>query len=381
MSRLAAVLTALAPIAGPAAAQDGNPTTPGALANPGSYQGSMALQQQEQHQYQQQQQQNQQMQQRLDQTYRQYAPGRGGGGGGPGGGQGVDLWKKPPLAPAQNPLLGRWRQIASRGVSEQNMGGLDALLGGSGSAASLVNGALAGGCKSMFGTGMIAFTPTSLDWVAADGHQEVLNHVEYRANGGEVVVLTRDPGAVPALIFGLPDHDHAVVAFFKCTMERLGAQPQGAQPQGARASAALPKGPTGGAPAAAPSGSANAILRFNVGAAAPGAFTPFVGQQIWVTPEDPAAALGGSPVVRLTTDCANVQACTSDLRLMTGKALGSVRTDAQGRAQTPPIAAGRYFLVGIFPYQGHVLLWNVAVDLRAGSNDVTLGPSNGRAVR
>ena len=56
--------------AGPASAQYDNPTTPGAIANPGSYQGSLALQQQEQQSSAQMQQQNAAMQQRLDQTYR-----------------------------------------------------------------------------------------------------------------------------------------------------------------------------------------------------------------------------------------------------------------------------------------------------------------------
>jgi hypothetical protein len=53
--RLVAVLTGLAllsaGIAGPAAAQDESPTTPGALPNPGSYQGRMALQQQDRQQW------------------------------------------------------------------------------------------------------------------------------------------------------------------------------------------------------------------------------------------------------------------------------------------------------------------------------------------
>lgn len=78
MSARGAFLTVLASAlfacALPSAAQDENPTTPGAIPNAGSYQGSIALQQQQQQQEQAQQQQNLQMQQRLDQTYRAYAP-------------------------------------------------------------------------------------------------------------------------------------------------------------------------------------------------------------------------------------------------------------------------------------------------------------------
>jgi hypothetical protein len=62
--------------AGPAGAQDDNPTTPGAIPNPGSYQGSMQLQQQER--------------QQDMQTRQQYAPAPsyGGNGGGNYGGGG-----------------------------------------------------------------------------------------------------------------------------------------------------------------------------------------------------------------------------------------------------------------------------------------------------
>src|SRR5579872_5215282 len=108
-----ASLAALVPVS----AQDENPTTPGAIPNPGTYQGSMALQQQEQQQYQQQEQQNRQMQQRLNQNYQQYAPGQNGGQMGGGQARGappVNWWAKPALAPEHNPLLGRWHQVANR---------------------------------------------------------------------------------------------------------------------------------------------------------------------------------------------------------------------------------------------------------------------------
>jgi len=80
--------------------------TPGAIANPGSYQGSMQLQREEQQRDSQMQQQNQAMQQRLDQNYRGYAPSGGGMGG---GARTVDWYAKPALSSEKNPLLGRWR--------------------------------------------------------------------------------------------------------------------------------------------------------------------------------------------------------------------------------------------------------------------------------
>jgi hypothetical protein len=366
-------------------------STPGAIANPGTYQGSMDLQRQEQQQYEQQQQQNQQMLQRLNDNYKQYAPsgsaprGRAAGGSPP-----VDWWSKPPLPPENNPLLGRWKQVAAKALSAQQIGGAAVLPGVGDGVASLLNGTLAGGCNSMFGSGVVAFEPTKLQWVAPDGHEEILNNVAYRASGSEVVVVSHDEGTIPALIFGLPNHDHAVVAFLNCTMDRVGARPAAtastATPSASPASVAKPPVVLAAAP---PSGPANAVLSFQVGASATGSFTPFPGIRIWVTPENPQDAMvkaglvaaGGSLSDKVLADCGDVVACTRDLKLMTAQALGSVLIDATGHAQTPTVPAGRYFLVGIAPYGGKLLFWSQSVNLQSGGNSVTLDQTNGSMVR
>jgi hypothetical protein len=346
--------------------QDENPTTPGAIPNPGTYQGSMQLQQQEQQRDQQMQMQNQQMQQRLDNTYRQYAPRQGGSA--VGGGEQINWWNKPPLPADRNPLLGRWRQSAQRGSTQAAPGSFEDL------AAKIVGSTLGGACNSMFGKGVVAFEPDSLQWVAPDGHEEILNHVAYRSNGTGVVVLSRDPGAIPALVFAFPSADHAVVAGFNCAMDRLGAR---------AAMRSAPPAPTAAAP---PSGPANAVLKFNVGAATPGYFTPFAGIQIWVTFEEPTSALAkagitpaadGPLVDWFKADCRIPGHCVRDWHAMTGRALGSVKTDSAGHAETPPIAAGRYYLVGVAPYQGGTLFWHLPVDVQPGSNTVTLDQTNG----
>jgi len=352
---------------GAALAEDENPTTPGAIPNPGSYQGSMALQQQEQQQYQQQEQQNQQMQQRLNQNYQQYAP-RPGGGGGQGGAPQINWWTKPALPAARNPLLGRWRQIASR--APQN------------SLAGLLGGMLSGGCQSMFGKGVVAFEPDSLQWVAPDGHEEILNHVAYRANGADVVMISHDPGAIPALFFGFPNHDRAVVALFNCNMERVGAKPALAPPS----SAGAPQAGTQARSAAPP---ANAVLHLRIGKAAPGSFVPLAGVQVWVTREDPELGLkrasllpGGGPLgQRLADDCHNAANCVRDWRAMEATALGAIRSDAAGLAATPTIPAGHYFLVGFTPTGQTGLFWSLPVDLKPGSNSITLDQTNGTVLR
>ncbi|HKB95977.1 MAG TPA: hypothetical protein VKB94_03950, partial [Rhizomicrobium sp.] len=288
----------------------------------------------------------------------------------------VNWWAKPALPPARNPLLGRWRQIASRQAQNPLAG--------------LLGSMMAGGCQSMFGKGMVAFEPNALQWVAPDGHEEILNHVAYRANGQDVVMISRDPGAIPALFFGFPNRDHAVVAVFNCTMERLGAKPPPSiAPAAPGGRSPAPQSVSSSAPVPSPSGPANAVLNFDIGAAAPGTFTPFAGIQIWVTREDPEAGLiragfpqGPGPLAeRLVADCRIPANCIRDWKAMTSTALGSIRTDAAGHAHTPSIPAGRYYLVGIAPYQGKALFWRRPVNLQAGSNGVVLDQTNGSLFR
>ncbi|MFI4949419.1 MAG: hypothetical protein ACHP7A_00100 [Caulobacterales bacterium] len=348
--------------------QDENPTTPGAIANPGSYQGSMALQQQEQQQAQQIQQQNSQMLRRMDQTYGQYAPGRGGARA---GAPPPNLWNKPPLPPAKNPLLGRWRQGAHREAAATRQFG--------GEIASIVNGAMAGGCDSIFGKGVVAFEPDALQWVAPDGHEEILNHVSYRASGEDVAVLTRDPGALPAMFIGFTNHDHAVVGVLNCTLERVGAQ---------RAALTRPGPPTAGIGPAHPStavAAAGAFLDVSVGAVA----APLTNARVWITRENPAFALSraGYPVASesaaldtMAANCGTPQACLKVLQAIGQIAIQSAKTDAAGHAALQPPAAGRYYVVGFSPYRDKAIVWVQPLDYRAGPAAVRLDIATGRPV-
>ena len=352
---------------------------PGALPNPGTYQGSMQLQREEQQQNQQMQQQNDAMQRRLDENYRAYAPSGGGRmGGGGGRARTVDWYAKPALPPEKNPLLGRWKQTGSR--APQLGGAMGQLSNG------FLAGAMAGGCKSMFGSGVIAFEPNALQWVARDGHEEILNHVGYRANGNDVVMVTRDPGAVPALFFGFPNHDHAVVAVFGCTMERLGTRNgSGAPAAAAPASSSMRMAST--APTPAPIHGETRI-NFQIGAAAPGRFAPIAGVKIWVTRMDPTIALmrAGIPVrvdlvTEIDSDCHNVAACMRDWKAMTASALGFITSDAAGHALTPVMTPGRYYLVGVAPHQGRHLFWHRQIEVKAGANAVTLDQTNASTIQ
>jgi hypothetical protein len=357
-------------------------TTPGAIPNPGTYQGSMEQQRRDAESAQQVQQQNEQMQQRLNENYRYYAPGGAGGVGAGGGASGhaVPPLNSKPLLPAdKNPLLGRWQQTAGRPM---DLG----LLKGMPGASEMVSGALGGGCQSIFGKGRVAFTPTTYNWVAPDGHEEVLNHVEYRADGANVIVIPNDPAPLP-LIFGFPNHDHAVVAFLGCTMQRVtpGAKPTQASSQTTPANSQSK-------PAALNVPAGQAVLDLNVGATVAGKFSPVpAGTSIWLTPQNPDANLvkagftpdsGGQPIEKLFAACkighgGTMEDCKRGMQAMLSGALGVAATDDAGHARTGAVPPGRYYVVGFVPYQGHSLMWHMPVDMRPGANSVTLGPENG----
>jgi hypothetical protein len=346
-------------------------TTPGEINDPSTYRGSMANQEQEQQAYQQQEAANQQMQQRLDQNYSAYAPNGGGSGGGGSAAAAPSLNSKPLLPAAKNPLIGRWRQMATKPVDTGFLGALPGV-------DTIVNAGFAGGCQSIFGKGMVAFTPTQLNWVAPDGHEEILNQVEYRSDGANVIVIPTDSDL--PLIFGLPDHDHVVVAFLGCRMERNGAKPTQVATQAAPSAAA------------SASGAGQGILNLKVGEMLGDRFSAVpAGTQIWVTPQNPdsnlvkagfAADASAPPIEKLFAACkvnqgGNQADCSRGFQAMVAGALGVARTDPEGLAQTGAMPAGRYYLVGFVPYKGHSLVWHLPVDVKAGANTVSLEPQNG----
>jgi hypothetical protein len=350
---------------------------PGQLPDVSTYKGSMEQQRRDTESAAQVQAQNQAMQQRLDANYAAYAPQPGAGGGPP---RMPPLKSKPLLPAAKNPLLGMWRMGATRA---QNAGVAGQLPGVS----TFVTTTLGGICESVLGKPdtVIRFTPAALNWVAPDGHDEILNHVEYRSDGANIIVIPTDSDL--ALIFGMPNHDNAVAAFFGCAMSRTNTSTR----LGQTASASGASG--GPAPAAAAASPNQAILNLTVGGMLNGTFaSPPAGTQIYVTTKNPDVALaqagfagdsGGPPVEKLFAACKSpaqggVQAnCTRGMTAMFDGALGAAAIDPNGHAQTPGLPPGHYYLVGFTPYQGHALLWHLPVDLRPGVNSVALTPQNG----
>ena len=290
VTAISLVAAAVAAVATGAAAQ-----TPGEVPVYGTYQGSTEQQRRDAEAAAQVQAENQAMQQRLDETYKSYAPGGAGAPRGGGGGAQVPPLKSKPLLPAaKNPLLGRWQQTGAKPV---DLGFLREMPG-----ASVVDGAFAGGCQSIFGKAGVVFTPTQLNWLATDGHEEILNLVEYRSDGANIIVIPTDSDL--PLIFGMPNHDHVVVAFLGCTMQRLA-------PNTKPVSFAAQPPPAATATAAVPTG--QAVLNLTVGEMNSGNLSaPPAGTRIFLTNQNPDASLvragfapdaGGQPIDKLFAAC------------------------------------------------------------------------------
>jgi hypothetical protein len=362
-----------------AAAQE-NPSTPGQIADPSTYQGSMALQQQERAADAAQSQENSAMLQRMDDTYRQYAPGRSNAP------PPIDWWKQPAVPPSKNALLGSWRLGAYHAPSTQQLSstlggplaGLMAAAGGD-DGSNALGDFLEAGCQSIFGNAAITFEPDDFKMVNDDGRVEV-HRAAYRSKGKDLVVLTPDLGMIQSLFVGFTGHDHAVVAFLNCSLDRAGAARTAAGRPGSDVQAAsLPH---------AQAGPANAWMTFQVGITTPGGFTPLSHAPVWVmTREPPALAAaaglalpqGTSLQSKLASDCRSIDVCKTEIVAMVHGALGRVITDANGQAKTPQIASGHYYIVGASMIDGRPIVWVQPVSIHPGANLVTLDQKNGRS--
>ena len=167
-----------------------------------------ARQQQQLQQQQQDQQWNQALQQSQSQQNAAQAQGRAV----------LQSWqKRPPLAPEQNPLLGRWESQGNGGSGKAPANGDIAAL-----ASALVGGLTGGLCDSMLGRGLVEFRPTALVAIGPGGREQVKYHVEYRGGGSRVVVLPHDAATFTHMIIDFNGPDRASVAAVGCRLARAG---------------------------------------------------------------------------------------------------------------------------------------------------------------
>jgi hypothetical protein len=339
--------------------------TPGAIPDPSTYQGSRRLQeqydqQQQQFRNQQQQQFDQQQQQFGGQQQRQLPPSGGG----------VDarrIWQRHPLVPPdRNALIGRWNTHAAATV-----GGKDSPLGDIGSmfgadVARMASGMLQSVCDSMFGSGIVEFRPNTLVSIGRGGSEKVLTRVEYRGGGDRIAVLPLDPGAFGVAVFDFKGHDRIIAQEIGCAMARAGnASTAGPAVAGARA----PPGVAGGA--------TSAVLALA---------TPLAGGNLLVLKHSVVVALANGGLSASTNGTAmktwhlacesRTPACQQGLQALMVDAAGATRTDASGRGQTQPLPAGHYYVFGAARVANRPMIWNLPVDLKAGTNSITLDQHN-----
>lgn len=310
-----------------------------------------------------------------------YAGGGMAGGGTPGGAQGAELekarqsWlKRPPLAADRNPLLGKWTRPAStRSNSSDPFAQLGAMLKG-------------GLCEVMFGGGVFEFRADRL--VGSDqrsGAQE-LDRVEYRGDARRVVVIPQT--TFKLIVFDFDGPNRINWAGQDCVLVRVGAAP---------AVAAAPL-PAAAAASSAPVRSANpavanhdAVMNLAAGFAADGgAFSPLAGSKFIVLRHSVDVALASRgyrppPGVSIyrgwMSACQNkTPGCTQGMQGIQADALGVLTTDPHGNAHTPPLAAGTYYVFGSTRRGTESMLWNVRVDLKPGTNSVTLDQRNAVAL-
>ena len=343
--------------------------TPGEIPKPWTYDGSMKLQEQQR-------QQDQQFQQQQQPQFNQ-GGGRAASGGGGGAAAAEDIrrkWqKRPPLPPDRNPILGRWNP---QGAAPN---------GGKGSpsndvAAALLGGMLGGACDSMFGRGIIEFRPKTLVAIDRNGSESVLNHVEYRGDGNKVAVLPQDPGSIGVLVFDISAKDRIRADGLGCVMARPGAAPT---------AAAAPASTSATREAVAAGTPSGAVLSLSVTSPLPGS-TTLAGRKLWVLKSDAQVALikgglqstpDGSVLQNWMRACqSRTPACLQGAQALQPYSVGFATTDAEGHAQTPPLPAGRYWVLSDTKIDNRRMMWNQAVDLKAGGNSLTLDQRNAMPV-
>ena len=126
--------------------------------------------------------------------------------------------QRPPLAPEQNPLLGRWQSLGAG--QRGNAAGLPPELAKM--AAELIGGITSGMCDSMLGHGTIEFRPAGVFAIGADGRERAMYRAEYRGGGSRVVVLPQGGTTFTHMIIDFSGSDRATVAAVGCGLARAG---------------------------------------------------------------------------------------------------------------------------------------------------------------
>jgi hypothetical protein len=341
--------------------------TPGEIAQPWTYKGSMSLQEQERQQQQQGQQSGQQ-----SPAY----PGRPNAAAG-GGAAGAALeaarrkWlSRPALPPDQNPLLGvRWTRPASTQAKSSDP------------FAQLLTMAKGGLCDVLFGGGTFEFRADTLVGYDQRTREQELDRVEYRGDARHVVVIPRT--TIRLMEFDVDGPNRINWASQNCQLVRAGAA--------SSASAATQPAPSAASGRTTPSNAkqSGGVLSLAVTPTSSGA-TNLGGRALWVLTKDPQAALaegglrptpGGTVLQNWMRACqSRLPACQQGAKALQTYTVGIARTDAGGHAQSPTLPAARYWVLSDAKVDGRHVMWNEPVDVAGAPASLTLDERNAKAV-
>ena len=303
------------------------------------------------------------------------SPGSGGasrssGGGDPSGAQAASaaraMWeKRPALPPDRNPLLGKWTRPAStRTNSSDPFAAVFAMAKG-------------GLCEVLFGGGVFEFRPDRLVGMDERTPPQELDRVEYRGDGKRVVVLPKT--SLKLIEFDFEGPDRINWASQKCVLVRVGAA-------SSSASAAKPATVATAAPpsAARPDSTTGGVIDFSVGTPSPE--NRVAGRTLWLLKQDAQVALikGG---LKSTPNASVLQSwmracaertpdCQKGVLALNAYSVGYIKTDANGHAVTPPLPAGRYWVLSDTKLGDKKVMWHELVDVRSGTQSVTLDQRN-----
>ena len=294
-----------------------------------------------------------------------------GRGGDPSGAQAASaaraMWeKRPALPPDRNPLLGKWSRPASTRANPSDPFG------------QIVAMAKGGLCEVLFGSGgVFEFRPDRLVGMDERTREQELDRVEYRGDAKHVVVLPKT--SLKLMEFDVEGPDRVNWAAAKCVLVRVGAASASAS-----ATTAATAAPARVAAFAAPASAAGGVLAVSVAALSPD--YRISGRQFWVLKEDAQVALikgglkstpDGSVLQNWVRACASrAPDCEKGVRALQPYSVGLATTDANGRAQTPRLPAGRYWVLTDAKVGDKRVMWNEPVDLRAGDGSITLDRRN-----
>lgn len=169
------------------------------------------------------------------------------------------------------------------------------------------------------------------------------------------------------------------------TVNTASARPSGA---GAPSAPTAPATSNATAPPTGGAGVANAVLSIasTMPAAQAGAPNPLAGHTMVLLREPLEAVLAkggfqvpaGVPTFKAVLNACGAHSpdCQKAVAAINAGTATGIKLDPTGKATMQAVAPGTYYVMGSGGLNGHILLWDVKVELKAGTNSISLDPQN-----